>query len=99
MVTGCTKKESNVIKIGVFEPITGANAAGGQLEVEGIKLANKDADRFGGEDGTGILNPNHVLCVLFDYLAAHRDFPAAMGVGRTIGTRLTLPPWLKPHQY
>ncbi|NLY91299.1 MAG: ABC transporter substrate-binding protein [Firmicutes bacterium] len=39
--TGCTKKESNVIKIGVFEPITGANAAGGQLEVEGIKLANK----------------------------------------------------------
>ncbi|HHT48937.1 MAG TPA: ABC transporter substrate-binding protein [Firmicutes bacterium] len=39
--SGCTKKESNVIKIGVFEPITGANAAGGQLEVEGIKLANK----------------------------------------------------------
>lgn len=30
-----------VIKIGVFEPITGANAAGGQLEVEGIKLANQ----------------------------------------------------------
>ncbi|NLM36840.1 MAG: ABC transporter substrate-binding protein [Firmicutes bacterium] len=39
--TGCIKKESNVIKIGVFEPITGANAAGGQLEVEGVKLANK----------------------------------------------------------
>ena len=38
---GCSKKESDVIKIGVFEPITGANAAGGQLEVEGIKLANK----------------------------------------------------------
>ncbi len=32
---------SDVIKIGVFEPITGANAAGGQLEVNGIKLANK----------------------------------------------------------
>lgn len=31
----------NVIKIGVFEPMTGANAAGGALEVEGIKLANK----------------------------------------------------------
>ncbi|MDF2839621.1 MAG: branched-chain amino acid transporter substrate-binding protein [Clostridia bacterium] len=30
-----------VIKIGVFEPLTGANAAGGELEVEGIKLANK----------------------------------------------------------
>ena len=38
---GCTKKESNVIKIGIFEPITGANAAGGQLEVEGVKLAHK----------------------------------------------------------
>ena len=30
-----------VIKIGVFEPLTGANAAGGELELEGIKLANK----------------------------------------------------------
>lgn len=47
--TGCTKKDqgttstanSDVIKIGVFEPITGANAAGGALEVEGVKLANK----------------------------------------------------------
>ncbi len=29
------------IKIGVFEPKTGANAAGGQLEIDGIKLANK----------------------------------------------------------
>lgn len=33
--------ESDVIKIGVFEPLTGANAAGGQLELEGIELANK----------------------------------------------------------
>lgn len=33
--------DSDVIKIGVFEPMTGANAGGGQLEVEGIKLANK----------------------------------------------------------
>ena len=32
---------SDVIKIGVFEPITGANGDGGQLEVNGIKLANK----------------------------------------------------------
>lgn len=47
--TGCTKTSqespkkggSDVIKIGVFEPITGANAAGGALEVEGVKLANK----------------------------------------------------------
>lgn len=33
--------DADVIKIGVFEPMTGANAAGGALEVEGIKLANK----------------------------------------------------------
>jgi branched-chain amino acid transport system substrate-binding protein len=31
----------NVIKIGVFEPMTGANAAGGAMEVEGIELANR----------------------------------------------------------
>jgi branched-chain amino acid transport system substrate-binding protein len=46
MVTGCKKKapelsEVNVIKIGVFQPMTGANASGGELEVEGIKLANE----------------------------------------------------------
>jgi branched-chain amino acid transport system substrate-binding protein len=45
---GCKKTEatsssgnSDVIKIGVFEPMTGANAGGGELEIEGIKLANK----------------------------------------------------------
>ncbi|GFZ34429.1 branched-chain amino acid ABC transporter substrate-binding protein [Clostridium zeae] len=32
---------NDTIKIGVFEPLTGANAGGGELEVEGIKLANK----------------------------------------------------------
>lgn len=37
---GC-KKEPDVIKIGVFEPITGANAGGGALEVEGFMLANE----------------------------------------------------------
>lgn len=31
----------DVIKIGVFEPLTGANAAGGQLEADGMILANK----------------------------------------------------------
>ena len=31
----------DVIKIGVFEPLTGANAAGGAMEVEGIRLANE----------------------------------------------------------
>jgi phosphoglucomutase len=57
-----------------------------QLQVPFIGANDNDADRFGGEDSTGILNPNHVLCVLFDYLATHRDYPMTMGVGRTIGT-------------
>jgi len=33
--------EGDTIRLGVFEPLTGANAAGGELELEGIKLANK----------------------------------------------------------
>jgi branched-chain amino acid transport system substrate-binding protein len=37
----CKKDAGDVIKIGVFEPMTGANAAGGAMEVEGIKLANE----------------------------------------------------------
>lgn len=47
MVAGCSggsttsSDNSDVIKIGVFEPLTGANAAGGELEVDGIKLANQ----------------------------------------------------------
>ncbi|MGE5550486.1 MAG: ABC transporter substrate-binding protein [Bacteroidota bacterium] len=41
VLAGCGGEKANVIKIGVFEPVTGANAAGGQLEVEGVKLANK----------------------------------------------------------
>ncbi len=39
--TEAPKADSDVIKIGVFEPMTGANAAGGAMEVEGIQLANK----------------------------------------------------------
>ena len=41
----CGKKEgetvSTIIKIGVFEPMTGPNAAGGEMEIEGIRLANE----------------------------------------------------------
>lgn len=45
-LAGCGSKETSssngdVIKIGVFEPMTGANAAGGEMTVEGIKLANE----------------------------------------------------------
>jgi branched-chain amino acid transport system substrate-binding protein len=38
---GGGKTAGDVIKIGVFEPMTGANAAGGAMEVEGIRLANE----------------------------------------------------------
>ncbi len=44
LAAGCAKNgagSGDVIKIGVFEPMTGANAAGGAMEVEGIKLANE----------------------------------------------------------
>ncbi len=47
-LVGCSQSQdtssggsSDVIKIGVFEPMTGANAAGGQMTVEGIELANE----------------------------------------------------------
>jgi branched-chain amino acid transport system substrate-binding protein len=36
----CGTKEATTLKIGVFEPLTGANSAGGADELEGIKLAN-----------------------------------------------------------
>jgi phosphoglucomutase len=57
-----------------------------KLNVPFVGANDNDADRFGGEDSAGILNPNHVLCVLFDYLATQRDFNFNMGIGRTIGT-------------
>jgi branched-chain amino acid transport system substrate-binding protein len=39
--TGEGNTAGDTIKIGVFEPMTGANAAGGSLEVDGAKLANE----------------------------------------------------------
>ena len=44
LLAGCgggQTAESDVIKIGVFQPMTGANAAGGEMTVEGIQLANE----------------------------------------------------------
>lgn len=57
-----------------------------KLDVPFIGANDNDGDRFGGEDSTGILNPNHVLCVVFDYLSKNRGFNSNMGIGRTIGT-------------
>jgi len=37
---GCGPAASAKVRVGVFEPLTGVNAAGGSLEVEGIRLAN-----------------------------------------------------------
>lgn len=50
MITACAKEQgtstdqgtdSDVIKIGVFEPLTGENGGGGQQETDGIIYANK----------------------------------------------------------
>lgn len=44
-IVGCakaeTKADSSVVKFGVFEPLTGANAAGGAEELDGIRLAQE----------------------------------------------------------
>jgi phosphoglucomutase len=56
------------------------------LGVPFLGANDNDADRFGGVDKTGILQPNHALCVLFDHLCRTRGFDAARGIGRTIGT-------------
>ncbi|QZY57424.1 ABC transporter substrate-binding protein [Crassaminicella profunda] len=39
--TEAETSQEDVIKIGVFEPLTGANAAGGAIELEGVELANE----------------------------------------------------------
>lgn len=45
LFTGCGGEEKaadqNVVKVGVFLPLTGDNAAGGELELRGIKIANQ----------------------------------------------------------
>ena len=45
------KTSEDVVKIGVFQPLTGANAAGGALELEGIRLAHElnPTVEFGGK--------------------------------------------------
>jgi branched-chain amino acid transport system substrate-binding protein len=41
-LAGCSKpRPADEIWIGVYEPLTGANAGGGKIEYEGIELANK----------------------------------------------------------
>lgn len=39
--TAATTSDEDVIRIGVFEPLTGANAAGGEMTLNGITLANE----------------------------------------------------------
>lgn len=41
LFTACGSSGDKTVKFGVFEPLTGANAGGGALEVEGVKLANE----------------------------------------------------------
>ena len=52
MLTACAGSSSNVIKIGVFEPQSGDNGAGGKQEVLGIQYANsvKSTVTIGGKE-------------------------------------------------
>lgn len=40
-LAGCSGGDDDTIRIGVFEPMTGASAAGGEMTMEGITLANE----------------------------------------------------------
>ena len=42
-VAGMALAADDTIKVGVFLPLTGQNAFGGQLELEGVQMANKEA--------------------------------------------------------
>lgn len=42
LLTTTSAYAADIVKIGVFEPITGVNAFAGQMEVEGIRLAHKE---------------------------------------------------------
>ena len=44
LLTGCGKSDSDTIKIGVFEPSSGDNGAGGKQEVLGIQFANSQVN-------------------------------------------------------
>lgn len=62
-------------------------AISGHRDKFGLKLIvanDNSAGWFGGEDSHGTLHPDHALCVAFDYLCSHRNFPLSMGLGRAI---------------
>ena len=42
LLAGAAFAADDVIKIGVYNSLTGANAYGGQLELEGTQLAHKE---------------------------------------------------------
>ena len=46
------------IKIGVYLPLTGQNAFGGQLELEGVQLAHKEKPSVLGRDVTLVVVDN-----------------------------------------
>ncbi len=62
VLTACagqeTAEESDVVKVGVFEPMTGANAAGGAMELEGIELANELYPEVLGKKGELVVADN-----------------------------------------
>ncbi len=56
-------------------------------EYEFAGASDPDADRFGcaTKDG-GLINPNHALCVMADFLSKKTEFKADKSIGRTLGT-------------
>ena len=40
--TGSALADTDTVRIGIFMPLTGANAYGGQLELEGLQMAHKE---------------------------------------------------------
>jgi phosphoglucomutase len=57
-----------------------------KLGVPFVGANDPDADRYGGIDSKGVLDPNKVFCVVADYIFNNRNFDKSMGIGRTIGT-------------
>ena len=49
VLAGAALAADNTIRLGVYLPLTGANAYGGELELEGLQMANKEAPEVLGQ--------------------------------------------------
>ena len=69
-----------------MRPLLGLLSQGYDL----VGASDPDADRYGvGTKFGGLVNPNHAMAVIFNYLidpSNRPDWPGNLGIGRTIGT-------------